>query len=479
MNSLVAGSFRLFQVAGITVFLHWSWFIVAYLIIFDQTNRSDEALHRYDAFGWNVAEYLMLFGIVLLHEFGHALACRQVGGRADTIVLWPLGGVAYVAPPPRPGAVLWSIAAGPLVNVALLPVTFGLLWVSVSGGWAEQNLDLVRFLHNVAFINLLLLCFNLLPIYPLDGGQIVQALLWFFLGRARSLRVVSILGMLAGGAVLGLLWLSRADLDSIPWWGILLALFIAWRSFMGFRLAGVLSRPGIDQLEQALSHMQNRRYPEAAAACTRALEVIQDNPPLQAAVLANRGVARLALGELDPAIADLSESIRLHPEAASHNQRGNAFFQKREFEAAIADWTDVLRLDPDDLAALYKRGLAYARNHQYAAAIADLSELQRVQPPPVGPANDLAWLWATCPRDDLRNGQRAVQLATRVCTASDWKDPEHLGTLAAAYAETGDFAAAVKWQKQALEAAAVTPEQVAKGSQRLKRYEEGQPWREE
>ena len=48
--------------------------------------------------------YLALFSIVLLHEFGHALACRQVGGKADQIVLWPLGGVAYVAPPPRPGA---------------------------------------------------------------------------------------------------------------------------------------------------------------------------------------------------------------------------------------------------------------------------------------------------------------------------------------------------------------------------------------
>ena len=56
------------------------------------------------------------------HEFGHALACRQVGGSANQIILWPLGGVAYVNPPQRPGATLWSIAAGPLVNVALLPV---------------------------------------------------------------------------------------------------------------------------------------------------------------------------------------------------------------------------------------------------------------------------------------------------------------------------------------------------------------------
>ena len=68
----------------------------------------------------NVLEYLALFGIVLLHEFGHALACRQVGGTADRIMLWPLGGVAYVNPPSRPGATLWSLAAGPLVNVAAI-----------------------------------------------------------------------------------------------------------------------------------------------------------------------------------------------------------------------------------------------------------------------------------------------------------------------------------------------------------------------
>ena len=80
---------------------------------------------------WPVLEYLALFVIVLVHEFGHALACRQVGGQANQIVLWPLGGVAYVAPPPRPGATLWSIAAGPLVNVVLAPVPD-----RPRGGWA-------------------------------------------------------------------------------------------------------------------------------------------------------------------------------------------------------------------------------------------------------------------------------------------------------------------------------------------------------
>ena len=88
------GSFRLFQMAGISVFVHWSWLLAA--LYFLRTRAE-----KYPSQVWTVAEYLALFAIVLLHEFGHALACRQVGGRANQIVLWPLGGIAYVRPPAR------------------------------------------------------------------------------------------------------------------------------------------------------------------------------------------------------------------------------------------------------------------------------------------------------------------------------------------------------------------------------------------
>ena len=86
-------------------------------------------------------EYLALFLIVLTHEFGHQLACRSVGGKTHDIVLWLLGGVAYVSPPQRPGAQLWSIAAGPLVNVALIPVFSVLVSVSSHLGWYDTQPD--------------------------------------------------------------------------------------------------------------------------------------------------------------------------------------------------------------------------------------------------------------------------------------------------------------------------------------------------
>ena len=97
------------------MYLHFTWFIVAALEITRFANRYHNPI-------WAALDYCALFGVVLLHEFGHAFACRQTGGQADTIVLWPLGGIAFVKPPARPGAYLWSMAAGPLVNVILFPL---------------------------------------------------------------------------------------------------------------------------------------------------------------------------------------------------------------------------------------------------------------------------------------------------------------------------------------------------------------------
>ncbi|MEI8234925.1 MAG: M50 family metallopeptidase [Verrucomicrobiota bacterium] len=216
--------FRLFRVFGITVFLHWSWFLVA-------AYELDQRSGRYASLGWNVAEYLALFGIVLLHEFGHALACRQVGGSAEEIVLWPLGGVAYVAPPQRPGAILWSIAAGPLVNVALAGVLMLAAWGVGFAGPGALPPAAWHWLRQIAFINFGLLIFNSLPVYPLDGGQILRALLWFAMGPVRSLYVASGIGV-AGAVGLGALALWMGSV----WTGILAA-YILLHAVRGFRAA--------------------------------------------------------------------------------------------------------------------------------------------------------------------------------------------------------------------------------------------------
>jgi Zn-dependent protease/predicted RNA-binding Zn-ribbon protein involved in translation (DUF1610 family) len=226
--SPMAGSFRLFRVAGITVSIHWTWLLIA---VFQLQYRTDEYIQPF----WKVVEYLALFGIVLLHEFGHALACRSVGGRADHIVLWPLGGIAFVAPPPRPGAVLWSIAAGPLVNVVLLPITYGALLLASNDGMEKANPDIYHFIRSLRNMNLILLVLNLLPVYPLDGGQILQALLWFVIGRVKSLLVVSVIGLVVAAIVI------VVALANQVWWFVVLAAFVALRSWNGFQQARMMA----------------------------------------------------------------------------------------------------------------------------------------------------------------------------------------------------------------------------------------------
>jgi len=223
------GSIRLFHVAGITVFLHWSWFLIA---VYEIGPR----MRSYASPAWAIVEYLALFVIVTLHEFGHALACRQVGGTSDRIVLWPLGGVAYVNPPPRPGANLWSLAAGPLVNAALFPIISGLVLAARSLGLPASAADAYQFVVAVWWINVGLFVFNMLPIYPLDGGQILRSLLWYGVGRARSLMIATIVGFVGFAGMIGLaLWARSA------WFGVL-AVFILMNCWSGLQHAFALSR---------------------------------------------------------------------------------------------------------------------------------------------------------------------------------------------------------------------------------------------
>lgn len=217
------GSFRLFQIFGITVYLHWAWFLA--ILYIAETRRG-----LYTSVLWNVLECLTLFLIVLIHEFGHALACRSVGGQANQIVLWPLGGVAYVAAPQRPGAQLWSIAAGPLVNVVLVPVLSVIWWLAYNAG-ATDDTNVGNYVEAVWWINLVLLIFNMLPIYPLDGGQILRSLLWFIVGRARSLMAACIIGFIGAAGLIVLAIFTQS-----VWTGAI-CVFICLQCFASFKQA--------------------------------------------------------------------------------------------------------------------------------------------------------------------------------------------------------------------------------------------------
>jgi Zn-dependent protease len=222
------GSLHLFEFRGIRVSLHWSWALVAAWQI-------QSARGFFPNIGWDIAIYVTFFGIVLLHEFGHAFAARQVGGTADHILLWPFGGIAYVKTPPRPKAYLWSIAAGPLVNVALWPVLYALtkpygdpfnFGGTYSAGPDGRPVPAGMFLFVLFYVNTLMLVFNLLPIYPMDGGQMLRGLLWFKVGPVRSIYIAAWTSLVVGGAVILYALLIR---DSV-WMAVIVGLtvFEAW-----------------------------------------------------------------------------------------------------------------------------------------------------------------------------------------------------------------------------------------------------------
>ena len=223
------GSFKLFKIADITVYVHWSWFLIL-LYVVQISDKTPSSLTL------SILGLLTLFLIVLMHEFGHALACKQVGGQANQIVLWPLGGVAYVAPPQRPGAMLWSIAAGPLVNVVLFSAATIFLILGNISGLSAQVPFLWDYIGIFAYINLILLKFNLLPIFPLDGGQILRSLLWFKFGKARSMMIATIIGFIGIAIMIPYIITQNNN------WYYILAAFIAFNCWSGFKQAQILMR---------------------------------------------------------------------------------------------------------------------------------------------------------------------------------------------------------------------------------------------
>lgn len=134
--------------------------------------------------------FIMIFGSVLLHEFGHIFATRAVGGHSNLVVLWAFGGLAYTSVPPTPLANFIVTICGPLVNLILLGLGYGLGYTGLIK--SEMGFELLNFF---IFINLWLMIFNLIPAFPMDGGRILQSILWPFLGFVKSLRVSAVVGM--------------------------------------------------------------------------------------------------------------------------------------------------------------------------------------------------------------------------------------------------------------------------------------------
>lgn len=157
--------------------------------------------------------------------------------------------------------------------------------------------------------------------------------------------------------------------------------------------------------------------------------------------------------------------------------RGNDALDQHDYDKAIAEFTEVIRLDPEDAGAYHNRAHAYCSKKEYAKAVADYNEAIRLTPDDPDSITSLAWLLATCPDDKVRDGKRAVELATRAGDLNRWKDANDMENLAAAHAECGKFDEAVKWQTKAMDVT-VGLQNLDDSRRRLKLYKEGKPFRD-
>ena len=190
-----------------------------------------------------------------------------------------------------------------------------------------------------------------------------------------------------------------------------------------------------------------------------------------------RGSAWNDKGEFDKAIADFSTAIRLDPEYAdAYKRRGFASYRKREYDRAIADYTASIELDPNDHMVYFRRGRAWSQKYEFDREIVDYEAAVRLNPQEAIVSDSLAWLLATCSSEALRDGKRAVQLATVACELTEWKMDLPIATLAAAYAESGNFQEAIRRQQQAIDLVGDIDKTIYE--QRLELYKSGRPYRQ-
>ncbi|HQY88272.1 MAG TPA: M50 family metallopeptidase [Tepidisphaeraceae bacterium] len=210
---LVTGNVRLFEVFGITVRAHAAMLVItAIVLVFGLPQSKMPPVDK-------IQFVTVLWISILLHEFGHCWGARRTGGEANDILLTPLGGLAFTMSRRRPWPTFFTVIAGPLVTLAILLTAIGAYWIR----YGELNAQTISFFKYYSanrgifsldgwifwagWLNAAMLAFNLLPIWPLDGGQMFQAVLWKPLGYYRSMMLALNVGI-AGNLVLMMIGLS-------------------------------------------------------------------------------------------------------------------------------------------------------------------------------------------------------------------------------------------------------------------------------
>ncbi len=223
---------------------------------------------------------------------------------------------------------------------------------------------------------------------------------------------------------------------------------------------------------RANARMIDRDYDGAIDDLTAAIEV---DP--HSSLYVERGRARRAKGDLDGAIRDYTEALKQEPNyAVALNNRGVAWEAKGKFDNAFDDYSAAIKSDPKYATPYRNRGLIHQRRGDFAPAAKDFSESARLDPDNPTNMDDLAWLLATCPDAAVRDGKKALALSKKACELTEYRDMLLVETLAAAFAETGDFAKAVETQKKVLDDKEYMKKYGDGVRSKLKLYEQDKPY---
>ena len=317
-----------------------------------------------------------IFVCVALHEMGHTLAARLVGIEVTSIILWPLGGVANLNR--RPEKVLPGLAisaAGPLTNLLIFGV---LAFLSLFVRLVERsmllpglsvfliNADIFPFLVGLAAANLSLALFNLVPVFPLDGGQIARGLLKLAFGEKRADLIMLIISL-----PLALLLTFAGVLARDPAIFLTGLILLLASITLNNRLTNGLMLAGLYFIDRGGFHLRRMDFDPAIREYTRAIQ----RSPNRAGLYVSRAVVYMNLGEMLSAQVDINSALNLD----EHNYiawtlRGELQALGKSYQAALASFNQAIQIHPTWATAYLDRGGVYQEMGNLPKALEDMDQ---------------------------------------------------------------------------------------------------------
>jgi Zn-dependent protease len=238
-------SWRIGSAFGIGLYVHWTFLLLPAIIGWFNLQHGG-----YEAAALSVATIFALLGCVMLHELGHALMARVFGVGTRDITMLPIGGIARLERmPDRPVEELFIAIAGPLVNVVIAAGLFGgMLFTDILSRYTASPADMrylafgEKFLVQLLGMNVMLVCFNMLPAFPMDGGRVLRSILAMWIDRISATEVAVVVG-----SAFAVLFLGYAIMTGQPIIGLIgvFVVFLGWQELAMLRRRGGVQRAAV------------------------------------------------------------------------------------------------------------------------------------------------------------------------------------------------------------------------------------------